>query len=82
MTTTMIIGFIIIVGLLIAKFNSLRGEISEPAFPDEIILPNGIQADAFTTTKDWFAIITNNDKILVYNRDSGKLIQQIVIKND
>lgn len=55
---------------------------SEQVFPDEMTLPNGIRAAAFTATKDWFAIITDNDKILVYNRDSGELIQQITIKND
>ncbi len=72
LTVTMIAGFIVIVILFVTKFSAAFG----PELPDQVTLPDGTQAQAFTRTADWFAIVTGDDRILIYGLD-GALLQEI-----
>ena len=76
MTVTLIVGFIIIVGLFITKFNSFVA-LPDQIFPDQIMLPNGTRAATFTASKDWFAIITTDDELLLYDQHTNDLIRRI-----
>lgn len=69
----MIGGFLTIVALFVMRFNAM----AEMELPDEIVLPDGATATAFTRGEDWFAIVTEDDEILIYSRATGNLRQRI-----
>ncbi len=73
LSATMIIGFIIIVALFVTRFAQGGGV----ALPEAITLPEGAAPAAFTQGADWYAVVTTDDRILVYERSSGQLRQTI-----
>lgn len=76
LTATMVIGFIVIVVLFVTKFSDAFG----PELPDVITLPDGTAPLAFTQGSDWYAVVTEDDRILIYNRETGALRQTIRIE--
>jgi hypothetical protein len=72
LTVTMIAGFLVIIALFVTKFSVASG----PALPDQITLPDGTAAQAFTSTRNWFAIVTTDNRILIYDL-GGDLLQSI-----
>jgi hypothetical protein len=74
LTTVMICGVIVVIGLLVTRLSS-----NDPTLPTEITLPDGKAATAFTQGDDWFAIVTTDNEILIYNRLSGALRQTIAL---
>lgn len=75
LTVTMILGFLTIVALFVMRFSAMnRAEL-----PDQITLPDGAKASAFTQGDDWFAIVTEDDEILIYGKTTGNLRQRIQI---
>ena len=79
LTITMIAGFLVIVTLFVIKFSSLGS--TEPDLPDTVTLPADTNATAFTQGTDWFAIITDDNRILIYDREDGSLRQTLQIEN-
>ncbi|MGX0878007.1 hypothetical protein ACSSV4_002703 [Roseovarius sp. MBR-154] len=79
LTATMIVGVVVIVALLVIRF---PGEERTPslALPDSIALPDGARAEAVTFGGDWLAVVTGDDRILIYDRASGELRQSIAIE--
>lgn len=77
LTATMVIGFVIIVVLFVIKFSDAFS--AGPALPDEIALPEGASPAAFTQGRDWYAVVTADDRILIYDRETGDLRQTIAI---
>lgn len=77
LAATMIIGFIIIVALFVTRFTRN----TDLSLPQAITLPDGAGAAAFTQGHDWYAIVTDADEILIYDRATGKLRQTIHIKD-
>ena len=75
LTVTMILGFLTIVALFVMRFS----EMSRTELPDQITLPDGTTASAFTQGDDWFAIVTQTNEILIYSRTTGNLRQRIQI---
>jgi len=76
LTATMVLGFIVIVVLFVIRFSDAFG----PELPDVITLPDGAEAVAFTQGADWYAIVTRDDRILIYDRSSGALEHSIAIE--
>ena len=76
LTVTMIVGFITIVVLFAMRFSEMR----RVELPDTITLPDGETAAAFTRGNGWFAVVTENDEILVYSAATGNLRQRIKIE--
>lgn len=76
LTLTMIVGVITVVALLVTRMPGAMQ--ATPALPTQITLPDGSKPVAFTQTSDWFAVVTADDHILIYNRD-GTLRQDIVV---
>jgi len=70
----MICGVIVVIGLLVTRLSS-----DAPAVPAEITLPDGATATAFTQGSDWYAIVTDTNQILIYDRLTGALRQTVVI---
>lgn len=74
LTVVMIAGFVILIGTLVVSLNR-KG----PVLPDSIALPDGATATAFTQGSDWFAVVTDDDRILIYDR-TGALRQEVAIE--
>lgn len=79
LTATMIAGFLILIALLVIRLPDITGGDSALPLPDTIALPDGAQAAAFTQGADWYAIVTTDDRILIYDRASGALRQTIAL---
>ncbi|MFX0541436.1 DUF6476 family protein [Roseovarius sp. S4756] len=75
LSATMIIGFIVIVALFVTRF--ARG--ADVTLPGAIALPDGTAPAAFTQGDDWYAVVTETDEILIYDRATGQLRQTIRI---
>ncbi|MEO3415272.1 DUF6476 family protein [Roseovarius sp. CAU 1744] len=77
LTVTMILGFIVIVVLFVTRFSAAF----KPDLPDTITLPDGSTPTAFTRGDGWYAVVTGDDKILIFNEETGELRQTIAIEN-
>lgn len=74
LTATMIGGVLLIVVLIVIRFHDVP-----PELPGRISLPDGAEALAFTQGPDWFAVVTTDDVILIFDRVTGELRQTISI---
>ena len=75
LTGTMIAGLLVIIFLFVTRLGT-----QPPALPDTIVLPDGATPTAFTQGSDWYAVVTEDDRILIYDRDGGTLRQVIEIE--
>ncbi|QPM90062.1 hypothetical protein PSAL_012950 [Pseudooceanicola algae] len=71
----MIFGLLSLVGLIVIRF----AQSPAPALPAQISLPDGVTAEAVTMGSGWFAVVTKDQRILIFDADSGKLRQEIDI---
>ena len=75
LTAVMIGGVVLIIALLVIRLND------KPAMlPETVVLPEGVEAKAVTQGEKWFAIVTESDEILIFDRLSGKLQQRVQIE--
>ncbi len=77
LTITLIVGFVVIVGLFVLRFNSLGPQ--SLTLPETIALPDGSVAQSFTVTSNWYAVVTENDAILIFDRSTGILLNRITV---
>lgn len=77
LTVSMIAGVILITALIVIRYNQ-----TATPLPDVITLPDGTTATAFTQARNWYAVVTEDDQILIFARDSGRLLQTIEIDAD
>lgn len=75
LTTVMILGVVVVIGLLVTRLTR-----DAPVLPSEIVLPDGAKAVAFTQAADWYAVVTDRDEILVFDRMTGALRQTVVVE--
>ncbi len=75
LTVTMIGGVLTIVALLVMRF----GAMNDVPLPDEIVLPDGSEAVAFTQGTTWFAVVTADDQILIFSRATGEILQTVQV---
>ena len=75
LTAVMICGVLVVIGLLVTRLNR-----DSPILPKEIAVPDGAKATAFTQGPDWYAVVTDHNEILVFDRLTGKLRQTVQIK--
>lgn len=76
LTGTMIAGLLTIIALLVIRFS----DDPAPGFPDGITLPPGASAQAFTQGRDWYAIVTDDDQIVIYDRASGQIVKTVPVR--
>lgn len=76
LSATMILGFIVIVVLFVIRFSDAFG----PDLPDVITLPDGSVPVAFTRASDWYAVVTDDNRILIFDLDSGALRQTVTVE--
>ena len=71
----MIAGFLVLIAALVIRLNA------DPVpLPDRISLPEGVTATAFTQGTDWFAVVTSDNRILIYDRTTSALRQEVAIE--
>ncbi len=73
LTVTMIAGVLTITALLVIRLNTP----TQLTVPASIDLPDGATATAFTRGVGWYAVVTADDRILIYDTDDGTLIQEL-----
>lgn len=76
LTATMIGGVLLIIVLIVIRFYDVP-----PKLPETLRLPDGQKAVSFTQGPDWYAVVTNKDTVLIYDRITGALAQQIKIES-
>ena len=76
LAVTMIAGVLAIVVLLVTR---LQRPALLPALPAGITLPEGAEATAFTQGAGWYAVVTADDRILIFDRATGRLAQTVEI---
>ena len=70
----MIAGFLVLIAALVIRLNA------DPLpLPDRITLPEGVTATAVTQGTDWFAVVTSDNRILIYDRTTSALRQEVSI---
>ena len=79
LTATMIVGLLVITGLLVTRLQ--RADPPAPALPDTITLPAGVRATAFTQGTGWYAVVTDDGRVLIYDGASGALRQEVELRN-
>lgn len=75
LTVVMICGVVVVVGLLVTRLSD-----DTPTLPDEITLPGGARAQAVTIGDGWYAVVTDDQRILIFDRTTGKLRQTVVLE--
>ncbi len=82
LTVTLIIGFLTIVGMFVYRFNSIGDSTALSPLPNQINLPQGTEVDAFTQAEDWYLILTSENELLIYDRQTNELTQKVKIQNN
>ncbi|MEI4486730.1 DUF6476 family protein [Frigidibacter sp. MR17.14] len=72
----MIVGLLAIVALLVIRFSSAP---EVPRLPEAVVLPDDAKAKAVTFGTGWYAVVTDQDEILVFDAGSGEITQRVKI---
>ena len=75
LTVVMIAGFVTLIGTLVLRLNA-----DLPALPEAIVLDDGVAAVGFAQGGDWFAVVTDDDRILIFDRATGGLRQTVAVE--
>jgi hypothetical protein len=80
LTAVMIGGIVAIVALLVIRLGGAgaAGQ-AMPELPAGIALPEGAEARAVTFGTGWVAVVTSDDRILVFDARDGRLRQELRI---
>ncbi|MGY3439659.1 MULTISPECIES: DUF6476 family protein [unclassified Marinovum] len=74
LTGVMIAGVILIIALIVIRFRD-----TGPQVPEDLSLPAGVTAQAVTFGTGWVAIVTQDNRILIYDRITGQLTQEVAL---
>ena len=75
LTTIMSVGVVIVIGLLVTRLSR-----DTPVLPDQIALPDGAKPVAFTQGAGWYAVVTDGNEILIFDRLTGALKQTVMME--
>ncbi|MCB1356006.1 MAG: hypothetical protein KDK53_05740 [Maritimibacter sp.] len=76
LSVTMIAGFIVLVTVVVMRFNQAA---PGPAFPDSIALPAGVTAQAVTRGPDFLLVVGTEGRVFVLSPDGQELRQEFDI---
>ncbi len=83
---TMILGFLVLIALFVIRFQQPAPPAPVSplpvlgALPETITLPQGARVTAFTQGPGWFAVVTEDEHILIYDAATSALRQIVRIK--
>ena len=80
LTVVMIASILAVVALLVIRMPSPGDLLSVPV-PPELDLPEGAVPTAFTRGRTWFAVVTEDERILVFGAD-GTLRREVRLRDD
>ncbi|GAA6161055.1 DUF6476 family protein [Ruegeria sp. HU-ET01832] len=72
LTAVMIGGVLVTFALIVIRLTDRT-----PTLPDEIALPDGAKAQALTIGSNWYAVVTNDHRILIFDKTTGRQRQEI-----
>ena len=76
LTATMIVGVVTIVALLVTRLSA-----TPPLpLPKSVVLPEGAHAVSITVGPEWYAVGTADGRLLVFAREGGALLQEVLIE--
>lgn len=74
LTSVMILGLIVIIGLLVTRIGMAPAPL---ALPEQITLPEGARVEALTLARNWVVVLTDGGEVLLYDRRDGRLRHEI-----
>lgn len=78
LTVLMIVGVAVIIALLV-----IRLQRPVPlALPEVVTLPPQVKATAFTRGPDWIAVVTDDNRIFIYDSTGETVLQEITVDNN
>ena len=77
LTLTMIAGVITVAAVLVTRMPDLSSG-AAPVLPPSLALPPGTHAAAVTLGTGWIAVVTTDERLLIFNSD-GSLRQEIAL---
>ncbi len=75
LTAVMIGGVLVTFALIVIRLTDRT-----PALPDQVELPDGAKAQAVTIGSNWYAVVTDDNRILIFDKTTGRQRQEIVIE--
>ncbi|RBW61831.1 DUF6476 family protein [Ruegeria sp. A3M17] len=75
LTAVMIGGVLVTFALIVIRLSDRT-----PTLPDQIELPDGAKAQAVTIGSNWYAVVTDDNRILIFDKTTGKQRQEIVVQ--
>jgi hypothetical protein len=78
LTASMVLGVITVVGVVVTRFPKP----STPPVPETLVLPEGESAQAITQGPDWIGIVSDANRIYIFDRTTGNLRQTVEILTD
>ncbi len=75
LTAVMIGGVLVTFALIVIRLSDRT-----PKLPEQIELPDGAMAQALTIGSNWYAIVTDDNRVLIFDKTTGKLRQDIAIE--
>ena len=74
LTAVMIGGVLVTFALIVIRLSDRA-----PKLPDQIELPDGARAAALTIGNNWYAVVTDDNRILIFDKITGKQRQEITL---
>ncbi len=74
LTAVMIGGVLVTFALIVIRLSDRT-----PKLPDQIELPDGAKAQALTIGNNWYAVVTDDNRILIFDKTTGKLRQEVAL---
>ncbi|MCT8329405.1 DUF6476 family protein [Albidovulum sediminis] len=71
---TMVVGLIAVIVLLVIRLQAIPSQ--APLLPDTVSLPDGVTAGAITFGRGWYAVVTTDDRILIFDAESHALLSE------
>ncbi|KUJ79958.1 DUF6476 family protein [Ruegeria profundi] len=75
LTAVMIGGVLVTFALIVIRLSDRT-----PTLPDQVDLPDGAKAQAVTIGSNWYAVVTDDDRILIFDKTTGRQRQEIVVE--
>ncbi|WP_170381469.1 DUF6476 family protein [Ruegeria atlantica] len=75
LTAVMIGGVLVTFALIVIRLTDRT-----PTLPDQVELPDGAKAQAVTIGSNWYAVVTDDNRILIFDKTTGRQRQEINIE--
>ncbi|WP_058280942.1 DUF6476 family protein [Ruegeria denitrificans] len=75
LTAVMIGGVLVTFALIVIRLSDRT-----PTLPDQVQLPDGAKAQAVTIGSNWYAVVTDDNRILIFDKTTGRQRQEIIVE--